>query len=69
MKYVVSFNVLNPNGRPSAVQASVEVHDLARPAAVRAAHGHIQAQGIRIGSVPSSVRSAAPRRMVHRRPS
>jgi len=64
MKYVITFNVLNPrSGRPSPVRASVEVKDLARPAAIAAALGYVRDLGISVPSTPSSVLSVgAPRR-------
>ncbi len=64
MKYVISFNDLNPKtGRVSPVKASVEVKDLARNAAVEAAKKYIEDLGIEVVPAPSAVRAiGAPRR-------
>ncbi len=64
MKYLVTFNVLNPKtGHICPVRASVEVKDVTRKAAIAASRKYMEEIGIGIVPTPSSVKSigAAPR--------
>lgn len=62
MKYLVTFNVLDKRGRNTPVRASVEVKDLARPAAIAAALDYMCKVGVLVVSTPSSVQAVSPPR-------
>lgn len=69
MKYLITFNILDKAGRRTPVRASVEVKDLARPAAIRAALRYITDIGINVVEIPSSVTNVGSRPARKRPPS